>query len=89
MTTADFADAVLIFAALTHASVTSWLRTPAHNSLVKGVQNSAHLYGLAADVVYDAPMPLSDVTERARRMELTLIRETDHDHLQPLGWDPG
>jgi hypothetical protein len=89
MTRAEFAEAASTFCALTGGSVTSWTRSLSHNTAVGGVKNSAHLFGLAVDVVYDAPQPLPAATERARRLGLKLIREGDHDHLQPATWEKG
>ena len=79
-----FAAALLAYCSATNASVTSWGRTRAHNAAVGGVPNSQHRAWLAADVIYDAPMPLDDRQTLARLLELRLIPEGDHDHLQPL-----
>ncbi len=90
MTPAAFADAVRAYCARMRGSVTSWIRTPEHNALVGGALESAHLYQLGADVVYE-PAPRPDEAKgkaAAARLGLTLIREGDHDHLQPATW-PG
>jgi len=79
----------MTFCDLTGGSVTSWKRTVRHNTEVGGVPNSAHLYGLGFDVVYDARPPLAATMERARRLGLKLIREDDHDHIQPWNWEAG
>ena len=71
------------------ASETSGTRTEAHNAAVGGVEHSAHLVGLARDVVYDKPVPLEERTEWSRRLGLRLIVEGDHDHLQPIDWKAG
>ena len=89
MTRAEFAEAAATFCAITGGSVTSWTRTVTHNTAVGGVKNSAHLYGLAVDIVYDTPQALPLTMERARRLGLKLIREGDHDHLQPGNWSAG
>jgi hypothetical protein len=47
---------------------------------------SPHLCWLGADVVYDGPAP-EHGARWAMRLDLKLIREGDHDHLQPLDWD--
>ena len=86
MTRAEFVDAALTYCDLTDASVSSWKRTVKHNTAVGGVVQSAHLFGLAVDVVYDAPVALPLAMERARRLGLRLLREADHDHLQPVDW---
>ena len=89
MTRAEFAEAAATFCALTGGSVTSWTWTLRHNANVGGVTHSGHLYGLAVDVVYDTPQALRLTMERARRLGLKLIREGDHDHLQPATWSAG
>lgn len=89
MTRGQFIDAVDAFCTLTGGSQTSGKRTIKHNAAVGGVANSAHLYGLGLDVTYDDPVDVGVATERARRLGLKLIRETDHDHLQPLDWQAG
>lgn len=87
MTIGEFAEVVNRYAALTHGSATSWFRTLAHNLKVGGVAHSAHVVGLACDVVYDGvPMAVAERVEWARRLGLRLIVESDHDHLQPLDW---
>lgn len=89
MTRAEFLEAVMMFCELTTGSVTSWKRTVKHNADVGGVPNSAHLYGLGLDVVYDTAPALPSRLERARRLGLKLIPESDHDHLQPSSWERG
>jgi len=89
VTRAEFAEAAETFRALTGGSVTSGTRTVMHNAAVGGVKNSAHLYGLAVDIVYDTPQALPLAMERARRLGIKLIREGDHDHLQPATWGAG
>jgi len=85
MTRAEFYDALFVYCSLMGASTTSSIRSEVHNKKVGGVLHSAHIFGLGADVVYDSPV--ADVAEaRARRLGLKLIREGDHDHLQPLEW---
>ena len=79
-----FASSLLAYCSATGASVTSWGRTRAHNAAVGGVRKSQHLAWLAADVVYDAPIPLADRQTLAALLELRLIAEGDHDHLQTL-----
>lgn len=86
MNARDFAGAVLLYCKMTGASVTSWARTPAHNKQVGGVPNSAHLEGLAVDVVYDAGGDLAEREKLCTVLELRRIVEGDHDHLQPLEW---
>lgn len=89
MTRNEFVEAVMIFCELAGGSVTSWKRTLIHNTSVGGVSNSAHLYGLGVDIVYDTPQLLPTIMERARRLGLKVIRENDHDHVQPSDWPAG
>lgn len=89
MSLVEFVIAVLLYSARTGASSSSWFRTTAHNHKVGGVEHSAHLAGLAVDVVYDDSVPLSERLAWATRFGLRLIAEGDHDHLQPLGWTAG
>lgn len=89
MTRAEFADAVFVYCSIMGASVTSWIRTEEHNQEVGGVAHSAHVAGLAVDVVYRTPWATHEGQEWAERLGLLLIREQDHDHLQPLGWKAG
>jgi hypothetical protein len=85
----EFAGRALVYCAETGASVTSWIRTTRHNAVERGVPHSAHLIGLAVDVVYDEPVSEPDAQATARDLGLLLIREGDHDHLQPLTWRAG
>jgi Peptidase M15 len=86
----EFFDALRNWCAFFDGSITSYGRTSKHNSEVGGVSFSAHLFWLAADVVYDDPPPSINVaTETAKRLKLMLVREPDHDHLQPADWPPG
>jgi hypothetical protein len=90
VTLAEFSEAALRYAALTGASATSWFRTAAHNHAVGGVVHSAHVVGLAVDVVYNDPVPLmAERVEWAKRLGLRLVAEGDHDHLQPDSWVAG
>ena len=87
MTRAEFADAVYVLGLKYNASVTSWFRSDAHNRVVGGVPHSAHRFALGVDLVYDAPVDAAAITEDARRLGLKLLREGDHDHVQPLTWE--
>ncbi len=89
MTPYEFLTSVMIYCTRAQGSVTSWGRTKAHNQKVRGVPNSPHLYWLGADVVLDAPLPEGERQELARRLNLRLVPDADHDHLQPLDWLPG
>lgn len=89
MTPAEFTRRLLLYCTIERASVTSWFRTSAHNAKVGGVAGSAHRFGLAADVVYDLASPPADGPAVAEKLGLMLLREKDHDHLQPKGWKKG
>jgi len=66
-------------------SVTSWVRSKAHNAKVGGVPNSKHVTGQAIDVVWDiAPPPLEKLKPYLLDMEVKLVREKDHDHFEVL-----
>ncbi len=86
MDASAFALAAQMYCLVTRASGKSSYRTAKHNETVGGVAHSAHLVGLALDVVYDKPLPLAERDEWASRLGLRLITEDDHDHLQPLDW---
>jgi hypothetical protein len=83
-----FAELVVAYSRVFSASQTSGVRTIEHNAKVGGVTRSAHLYGLASDMVYDGapPGPEADTWLHAR--QLKRIKEGDHDHLMPLEWPP-
>jgi hypothetical protein len=89
MSSADFGLRVQLYCHLLEGSVTSWGRSVAHNAVVGGVPQSAHLYWLAVDVTYDGPRNLALALDTARRLGLLLIHEADHDHLQPIDWRAG
>jgi hypothetical protein len=93
VTRAEFAEAAFTFMAVMGASQTSGFRTARHNKKVGGVERSAHLVGLAADVVYDGgAFPAPGVAGAwASKLGLVLVRELDkgHDHLQPADWRKG
>jgi hypothetical protein len=86
---AQFAVAVAGYATRFPCSATSWGRTPEHNARVGGVKHSAHLSWVGCDVIYPITPPVADAVAHARSLGLRLIREGDHDHLQPFDWPPG
>ena len=87
MNIGEFAAAIAVYGLLMDASATSWGRTREHNAAVGGVGTSAHRFWLGVDVVYDHGLPqLEGARAYAERLGLKLIREVDHDHLQPLDW---
>ena len=61
--------------------ISSGYRTKKHNTKVKGHKNSAHLYGLAADVV-SSFVTVTELAQKARAMGFyRVIRYTKHVHL--------
>lgn len=86
MTANEFFDAVRSYCARLSGSISSYGRTPKHNAKVGGVSQSAHQFWLGADVLYDAPVDAELARDTGRRLGLKVIRESDHDHLQPLDW---
>jgi hypothetical protein len=83
MTPAQFHSALIAYCYATRASQTSGGRTPKRNALVGGVKDSNHLQWLAADVVYDEPLPKAMRDRIAARFGLEVVEEADHDHLEP------
>jgi len=88
MLPSDFAGRVDNIAQHFGGSVTSCRRTREHNALVGGVENSPHVYGVGADVVWDKVPELPRVQGYAMALNLHVIREKDHDHFQPVDWRP-
>jgi len=84
MTPTQFMDAARAYVAWSRGSITSYVRSPERNKQVKGHPDSLHLIGLACDVGYspNATPPLATAKRRAAKLELRLIREGSHDHLQ-------
>ena len=85
----DYCLALSLYLLPLGGSVTSWWRSETRNKAVGGVEESAHKYWMGADVVYEVTPPEDQATRRAARLGLMLIREKDHDHLQPLDWAKG
>lgn len=85
----EFRSALDSYCSITRGSVTSYGRTEHHNKAIGGVKHSAHRYWVGADIVYDDVVDLETAIQTAARCGLKLIREDDHDHLQPLGWVAG
>lgn len=77
-----FAVALISYCNDAGASVTSWYRTEKRNKAVGGVQNSRHMKGLAADVVYDQPLGREHRQTIARQYGLEILFEGSHDHVQ-------
>lgn len=89
MTAGEFAVALRQYCLMLDGSITSYGRTTARNKAVGGVPNSAHRFWVGADVVYDSPVDADVAKETGRRLGLFVLREDDHDHLQPLDWRAG
>lgn len=89
MSPLEFAARLIVFCTAATGSVVSWGRTTHHNAVVGGVPGSAHRFWCGADVVYDVTPPLDEAQRAARQLGLALLREGDHDHLQPATWSPG
>ena len=85
MTPLDFASSLMGYCYATGASVTSWGRTAQRNAQVGGHENSWHLVWMGADVAYDVKPSLAKARKAASRFRLIVVRESDHDHLQPPG----
>ena len=88
MTPEEFFSALRAYRAYFHASVTSFGRTKQRNADVGGVTYSAHLFDLAADVVYDREPGAEERRAIGRGLGLIVVIEDDHDHLEPLDYSP-
>lgn len=86
MTPDQFLDTVRTYCHRFNASITSYYRTPLHNTHVGGVRYSAHQVWLAVDVVYDDGTNLNGADEWASALGLEILHEPDHDHIQPKNW---
>jgi len=77
-----FEDKIRCLALLFDLSVTSWIRSRAHNSNLGGVSDSRHLLGLAVDIVLDDNRETADFRIHAVSLGLQVIHEPDHLHVQ-------
>ncbi len=89
MTPYEFLTSLMIYCTRLGGSVTSYGRTPAHDHALRPLNHPPHVAWVGADVVYDARPTEELAVNEARAVGLKLLREVDHDHLQPLGWPPG
>lgn len=73
------------FSGLPGETVTSTLRSAAHNKAVGGVVNSYHLTGQARDSVPPRGMSMAAYVAELRRLNprLEVINEGDHAHMEP------
>ena len=79
-----FEDKIKTLAVLYRLSITSWIRSKKHNAAVGGQPTSQHLLGTAVDVVLDDPNDKGDFSLDAARLQLTVVTEGDHLHVQEL-----
>lgn len=78
----DFLTEVVSICIEYRCSVTSWIRSPAHNELVGGVPTSKHLTGDAVDVVLDDKELTGRFMKRATDIGMKVIPYKDHIHLE-------
>lgn len=83
-----FSELVYAYCLTFSASETSGVRTVQHNAAVGGHPKSAHLAGLARDVVYDGGRPGVEADAWLQLRGLRRLWEGDHDHVMPLDWNP-
>lgn len=95
MTRGEAYEAAFTYCLLTGGSMTSCVRSASRNASVGGVKHSSHRYGAGFDIQYGTPANTFDpidiglAIETAGRLGLKLIREADHDHVQPADWKAG
>lgn len=82
MDVTQFTSLIMSLRARFGLSVTSWLRSPIHNTAVGGVLGSLHTYGLAVDVVLDLGESGPLFMEACERLGLLCLDEGDHFHVQ-------
>jgi uncharacterized protein YcbK (DUF882 family) len=80
----DFVCLIYALCKIYNASVTSWLRSPAHNKMVGGVANSKHLEGLAVDINVDDPTNRDPLINAARTLKLRAFWDKDHIHIETI-----
>lgn len=76
-------------ASLFPLTATSWGRTAHQNAKVGGVPHSAHRVWVAVDLIADGPVDVEELKEWGRRLELKVIPEEGHFHVQPWEWERG
>lgn len=82
ITRADFLGHILTICTIYRASVTSWIRTAAHNAAVGGSKQSRHLDGMACDLVADSDSDNAAIINAAHRLSLDAVFEGDHIHIE-------
>lgn len=80
----DFIQRVILLCYKHKGSISSWGRTPKHNSDVGGVKNSWHQLWLGCDVILDEMIRNQVFENDAKVLEINAIMEGTHYHLQPL-----
>lgn len=83
-----FAHLVMAFCQRLDASVIAWGRTEHYNAQLGKQGGSPHTLWLAADVVYDRPVPFEHADQLAHIHGLALHRRPFYDHLEPRGDTP-
>ena len=78
----SFIDKIITLSLRYDLSVTSWIRSKKRNVLVDGNDNSRHLLALAVDIVLDDKEEIFRFKADARRMDLIVVDEGDHLHVQ-------
>ena len=90
MTPEQYAAALYTYRMMYPSSSVSGGRTGLHNKAIGGEPDSAHLYQLADDLVYDNPATYHNDRRYsdAARLGLEIVYEQVplHDHVQPRGW---
>ncbi|KKN74081.1 hypothetical protein LCGC14_0394210 [marine sediment metagenome] len=83
MTYLEFCLAIRELQMSARFSVTSWWRSPERNKKVGGVGNSWHLCGRGLDVIPDTDEDRAEILRLAPILDLEVINEGDHLHLEP------
>ena len=78
----SFLDKIITLSIRYPLSVTSWIRSEKHNEQVGGNKNSRHLLGTAVDIVLDDRNETTRFISDAHRMDLVVVVETGHLHVQ-------
>jgi len=85
VTIGQFAESVADVGQRYGGNITSWGRTDAHSKSVGGFAGDPHTWWVGADMIYDAGWPpMVELSMYAKARGLKVIRETHHDHYQPL-----
>ena len=85
-TVGEFRTLICQLADVVALSETSGLRSVKRNAAIGGMPLSAHLIGLAVDVILDEPARVSELTAFAAKMGLIVLDDGDHVHIEPKAW---